>query len=52
VCDVDESVSSKRVGEIEKLGLPKPKSYVDVRKLLEDKDIDAISIASQIIGTR
>src|SRR6266436_6519586 len=26
--------------------LPKPKSYVDVRKLLEDKDIDAISIAT------
>jgi predicted dehydrogenase len=46
VCDVDESVSSKRIGEIEKLGLPKPKSYVDVRKLLEDKDIDAISIAT------
>jgi len=46
VCDVDESVSIKRIGEIEKLGLPKPKSYVDVRKLLEDKDIDAISIAT------
>src|SRR5882762_4463297 len=46
VWDVDESVSSKRVSEIEKLGLPKPKSYVDVRKLLEDKDIDAISIAT------
>src|SRR5712675_3493776 len=46
VCDVDESISSKRISEIEKLGLPKPKSYVDVRKLLEDKDIDAISIAT------
>src|SRR2546422_8521361 len=32
--------------DIEKLSLPKPKSYVDVRKLLEDKDIDAISIAA------
>jgi len=46
VCDVDESVSSKRIGEIEEAGLPKPKSYVDVRKLLEDKDIDAISIVT------
>ena len=46
LCDVDESVSNRRLGEIEKLGLPKPKSYVDVRKLLEDKDIDAISIAT------
>src|SRR5216684_3042689 len=46
LCDVDESVSNRRLGEIEKLGLPKPKSYVEVRKLLEDKDIDAISIAT------
>src|SRR2546422_2809291 len=46
LCDVDENVSNHRLGDIEKLGLPKPKSYVDVRKLLEDKDIDAISIAA------
>ncbi len=46
LCDVDESVLSKRLDEIEKRGLPKPKSYVDVRKLLQDKDIDAISIAT------
>ena len=46
LCDVDESVSQQRVGEIEKMGLPKPKSCVDVRKLLEDKEIDAISIAT------
>ena len=46
LCDVDESVLNQRLGDIEKLGLPKPKSYVDVRKLLEDKDIDAISIAT------
>jgi predicted dehydrogenase len=31
---------------MQKLALPKPKTYVDVRKLLEDKDIDAISIAT------
>jgi predicted dehydrogenase len=46
LCDVDENVSRQRVGEIEKMGLPKPKTYVDVRKLLEDKEIDAISIAT------
>jgi predicted dehydrogenase len=46
LCDVDENVSQQRVGEIEKMGLPKPKSCVDVRKLLEDKEIDAISIAA------
>jgi len=46
LCDVDENVSNHRLADIEKLGLPKPKSYVDVRKLLEDKEIDAISIAA------
>jgi predicted dehydrogenase len=46
LCDVDESVLNHRLGDIEKMGLPKPKSYVDVRKLLEDKEIDAISIAA------
>src|SRR5260370_27595884 len=46
LCDVDESVLKQRLGDVEKLGVPKPKSYVDVRKLLEDKDIDSISIAA------
>src|SRR6266705_2616245 len=46
LCDVDENVLNQRLGDVEKLGVPKPKSYVDVRKLLEDKDIDAISIAT------
>ena len=46
LCDVDESVLSHRIEDIEKAGLPKPKFYVDVRKLLEDKEIDAISIAA------
>jgi len=46
LCDVDENVSRQRVGQIEKMGLPKPKTYVDIRKLLEDKEIDAISIAT------
>jgi predicted dehydrogenase len=46
LCDIDDNVSQQRVGEIEKMGLPKPKSCVDVRKLLEDKEIDAISIAT------
>src|SRR5207248_9241164 len=44
--DVDESVLSQRLSEVEKRGVTKPKAYVDVRKLLEDKDIDAISIAT------
>src|SRR5277367_3038457 len=46
LCDVDENVSSQRAGEIVQMGLPKPKTYFDVRKILEDKEIDAISIAA------
>jgi predicted dehydrogenase len=46
VCDVDENVIQKRVSEMEAQGLPKPKTYVDVRELLHDKSIDAISIAT------
>jgi predicted dehydrogenase len=46
LCDVDESVLNHRLEDIEKMGVPKPKSFVDVRKLLEDKEIDAVSIAT------
>jgi predicted dehydrogenase len=46
LCDIDDSVRNQRLETVVKLGLPKPKPYVDVRKLLEDKDIDAISIAT------
>jgi|SRR5579863_2460164 len=46
-CDIDENVLDQRLGQAEKqLALPKPKRYIDVRKLLEDKDIDTISIAT------
>jgi len=45
-CDIDESVLAQRMGDAQKMGLAKPKSYGDIRKLLEDKDIDAISIAT------
>ena len=46
LCDIDESVLAKRVAEMEKMGLAKPATFTDVRKLLEDKNIDAISIAT------
>jgi predicted dehydrogenase len=46
LCDIDESVLRQRVAEMDKMGLPKPATYSDVRKLLEDKSIDAISIAT------
>lgn len=46
ICDVDENLLPQAVADIEKLGGAKPKTYVDFRDLLEDKDIDAVSIAS------
>ena len=45
-CDIDESVLRQRLQQMDKMGLAKPATYTDVRKLLEDKSIDAISIAT------
>ena len=45
-CDADENVLRKRLADAEKLGIPKPQTCVDVRKLLEDKNVDAVSIAT------
>ena len=47
LCDVDENVWRKRLVDLERRNIPKPALYYsDVRKLLEDKSIDAISIAT------
>lgn len=45
LCDVDKNVLDKKVAELTQRGY-KVKAYSDYRKLLEDKDIDAV-----IIGT-
>lgn len=44
--DIDESILDKRLAEVEKSGKKKPDRYVDIRKMLEDKSIDAVSIAT------
>src|SRR5580700_10896565 len=46
LCDPDQSHLDKFVKAVEGKGKKKPDTYADVRKLLEDKNIDAISIAS------
>jgi len=46
ICDVDESVLEQRLKEAEKLTKKRPAGFTDLRKLLEDKSIDAISIAT------
>jgi predicted dehydrogenase len=45
-CDIDNTVLQARLADMEKMGLRKPTTYTDVRKLLEDKSIDAVSIAT------
>ncbi|MGD0773405.1 MAG: Gfo/Idh/MocA family oxidoreductase [Candidatus Solibacter sp.] len=46
ICDVDESVLEQRLKDAEQLTKKRPAGFTDLRKLLEDKSIDAISIAS------
>jgi predicted dehydrogenase len=45
-CDVDESVLSKRCADAEAMGMAKPQTYTDFRKLIADKNVDAVSIAT------
>ena len=46
LCDIDESVLNKRAGEVQSSTGKKPALFTDIRKVLEDKSIDAISIAT------
>ena len=46
LCDVDSNVLARRSAETEKRFGKKPASYTDYRKMLDNKDIDAV-----IIGT-
>ncbi|NMC38100.1 MAG: Gfo/Idh/MocA family oxidoreductase, partial [Bacteroidales bacterium] len=46
LCDVDENILNEKAADLEKKFGQKPKLYRDFRKLLDQKDIDAV-----IIGT-
>ena len=46
LCDVDRNVLNRRTDDIVKMGRPRPKLYIDYRKMLDNKDIDVV-----IIGT-
>jgi predicted dehydrogenase len=46
ICDVDESVLNTAVAAVEKAKGKRPMAFTDLRKLLEDKSIDAVSIAT------
>ena len=45
ICDADSDVLAKRLADCEKVGV-KPETYGDYRKMLENKNIDAIVIAA------
>ncbi len=46
LCDVDEKILDERVAEVQERNGHPIDRYVDFRKLLERKDIDAVSIAT------
>src|SRR5204863_128949 len=46
VCDVDETHNTNAAKNVTSRGRPEPKRYKDFRKMLEQKDLDAV-----IIGT-
>jgi predicted dehydrogenase len=46
ICDVDSVVGNIRCDEIEKAIGRRPKYYQDLRKLLDDKSIDCVSMAT------
>jgi len=47
ICDIDESVLNQRLREVESKTGKRPVGLTDFRKLLDDKSIDAVSIATQ-----
>jgi predicted dehydrogenase len=46
LCDIDRGVLENGCRMVEKAGKTRPAAFTDFRKLLEDKSIDAVSIAS------
>jgi len=46
VCDVDRRILARKTKEIESLQNRKPRTYTDFRRVLEDKDVDAVIVAT------
>jgi len=46
VCDIDTERTDRAVQIVEKMHGVKPKVYQDLRKMLDDKDLDAVSVAT------
>jgi len=46
LCDVDENILDNRLSEVEKMGKPRPRRFIDCRRIMDDKSIDAVSVAT------
>jgi len=46
ICDVDENLFSERIKAVTDLGKPAPQTEYDVRRVIDDRDVDIVSIAS------
>jgi predicted dehydrogenase len=46
VCDIDNAQTERALPLVEKAQGSRPKTYQDYRRMLEDKDIDAVSLAT------
>ncbi len=47
LCDVDSNLFDERIKKhFTDKGLPRPRLYTDLRKLYEDKDVDAVSVVT------
>jgi predicted dehydrogenase len=46
LCDVDRNQLERRVADTEKIQGKKPRAYTDFRKMLENRDIDVVIIAT------
>jgi predicted dehydrogenase len=46
LCDVDEVILKQRLSDVEARGRKRPASFTDFRRLLEDKSIDVVSLAT------
>jgi len=46
ICDVNQAARERAVALVEKAGHPKPKEYPDMRRVFDDKNVDAVSMAT------
>jgi predicted dehydrogenase len=46
LCDIDETVLRERVADFRKRGWKEPKTYSDMRQILDDPEIDVVSFAT------